>query len=470
MVRYLQCFLMKRGLHKKRNKKREKMSILYNMPHSKKEDIFYPLDNSAIFMAAITGASGPFVFRFYCEMDSPVVVPELQRAVDALFPRFPYFFVRLRRGVFWHYLDPVSTPPLVERELPYPCSSMPHGNDRPLLRIFAYGRRISVEFHHTVTDGTGAIAFLKALVVEYLRNLGMGSEIDDRSLIAAGIKHPREQIESGETEDSYNKYFRPTATVPDKTKQAFLIPGRRMFFAYRETLGSMDIQQVLAKAKNYKVTLTEFLTAIHMEVLQDIYEALPNREQKKVKKVISVQVPVNLRKTYPSRTLRNFFLFVAPYIDVRLGHWTFEELLRRVHHQMQLGLEEKELVRQLKRNVGGERNRFGKIVFLPIKTFVLRIINAIIGVGAYSGSISNVGIFELPDPFASHVVRCGFIPSRARTTGANIGVLSWKNRLYIDIGSLIRDKDFERRFFSKLSSFGIDVFVLTSQEEGDFGL
>jgi NRPS condensation-like uncharacterized protein len=446
--------------------------IVYNigMPHKKQEDAFYSLDNSAIFMAAITGASGPFVFRFYCELDAPVVVPALQDAVDALFPRFPYFFVRLRRGVFWHYLDPVSKPPRVEKELVYPCAPMPRGPDRPAVRIFAYGRRISVEFQHVITDGTGAIAFMRALTVEYLRNIGIGTDVEDRMLIEAGIKHPREPVESEEAEDGYNKYFRPTATVPDKTGQAFTIPGFRMLIAFRETLGSMDVQQVLAVAKGFKVSLTEFLTALHIEVLQDMYEALPRREQKKAKKIISVQVPVNLRKIYPSKSLRNFFLFVAPYIDVRLGHWTFEEILRRVHHQMQLGLEEKELVRQLKRNVGGERNPLGKIVFLPIKTLVLRIINAIIGVGAYSGSLSNVGIIDLPEPFASHVIRYSFIPSRARTTGANVGALTWQNRLYINIGSMVRGKNFEKRFFSKLSSFGIDVFVISSQNEGDFNL
>jgi NRPS condensation-like uncharacterized protein len=462
--------MMKRGVQEKCNKKYQKLSIIQGMPHKKQDDTFYTLDNSAIFMAAIAGASGPFVFRFYCELDTPVIIAALQEAVDALFPRFPYFFVRLRSGVFWHYLDPVTKPPRVEKELRYPCAPMPQGADRPAVRIFAYGRRIAVEFHHVVTDGTGAVAFIRALTVEYLRRIGIGTEVDDAQLVEAGIKHPREPVDSEEAEDGYNKYFRPTATVPDKTGQAFTIPGPRMFIAYRETLGSMDVQQILAIAKSFKVSLTEFLTAVYMDVLQDMYEALPRREQRRAKKIISVQVPVNLRKIYPSKSLRNFFLFVAPHIDVRLGHWTFEEILRRVHHQMQLGLEEKELVRQLKRNVGGERNPFGKIVFLPIKTLVLRIINAIIGVGAYSGSLSNVGIVDLPEPFAAHVIRYSFIPSRARTTGANVGVLTWQNRLYINIGSMVRNRDFERRFYSKLSSFGIDVFIISSHDEGDVNL
>ncbi|MFQ3548073.1 MAG: hypothetical protein SNJ56_07015, partial [Termitinemataceae bacterium] len=188
------------------------------MKKQRNEEVFYPLDNSAIFMAAIASASGPFVFRFYCEVDEPVLIPALQDAVDALFPRFPFFFVRLRMGLFWHYLEPVSKPPQVEREIPYPCASMPGGHDRPLVRIFAYGRRISVEFHHVITDGTGAVTFIKALVVEYLRRkerYTSGLDLFVDPVVLQDIKVPENPPEEGEAEDGYNKYFRPSNTSPN---------------------------------------------------------------------------------------------------------------------------------------------------------------------------------------------------------------------------------------------------------------
>ena len=39
-------------------------------------------------------------------------------------------------------------------------------------RVRAFQNRIAVEFHHSLTDGTGAITFLRALVGEYLRLQG----------------------------------------------------------------------------------------------------------------------------------------------------------------------------------------------------------------------------------------------------------------------------------------------------------
>lgn len=414
------------------------------------EDRYYRLDNSAVFMAAIAGASGPFVYRMYCVLKRPIEHAALNAALKALYPRFPTFFVCLRRGVFWHYLDPISTPPRVEREHFFPCSRIPHGHDRSLVRISAYGRRIACDFHHVVTDGTGSLIFLKALTAEYLRR---SAEVP-ADAPCGDTPRPGDAVEEGEDEDAYARYFRSAATVPDPRPQAFLLPGRRMSLAYRETVGVFSLDDLLRLAKERRVTLTEFLTAVHLDALQEHYESLSRAQRRRAHTTVAVQVPVNLRKIYPSNTLRNFFLFAAPSLDLRLGHWSFDEILHRVHHQLRLGMEEKELVRQLKRNVGGERNPWGRPILLPLKTLVLRMVNRVIGVGAYSGSLSNLGILNFPEPFASCVERFGFVPSRSKDTGANVGVLSVGDRISIHIGSSIRDRSFERIFLRKISAFG----------------
>ncbi len=427
------------------------------------EDRFYRLDNSAVFMAAIAGASGPFVFSMYCELERPVVLPALESALTALFPRFPFLFVSLRRGVFWHYLDPVDHPPRVEAEPPFPCSPIPRRMGHPIIRVSVKGGRITGEFHHVLTDGTGAIAFMKALVVEYLRNIGVGTELGESAL--GDIKRPGQAVDPEEEEDAYQRYFKPHASLPDKSRKSFLIPGLRFdSVAYRQTVGMVEVSQILGLAKAKKVSVTEYLAAVHLSALQELYESLSPAKRRQARPYISIQIPVNLRSIYPSKTLRNFFLFAAPSIDLRLGHWSFDEILHRVHHQLRLGMGEKELLRQLKRNVGGERNPLGRPVFLPIKTLVLRIINQLIGVSAYSGSLSNLGIVELPPVFAAEVRRFGFLPARSKTTGANVGVMTWKGDLYIFIGSMVARPDFERVFFKTLASHGCRIKVESNQE------
>jgi hypothetical protein len=332
-----------------------------------------------------------------------------------------------------------------------------------MIRVCVKGGRITGEFHHVLTDGTGAMAFMKALVVEYLRNIGIGPELGQDTL--GDIKRPGQSVDPEEEEDAYQRYFKPQASLPDKSQKSFLIPGLRFESgAYRQTVGMVDVSQILGLAKAKKVSVTEYLASVHLFTLQGLYESLSPAKRRSARPYLSIQIPINLRSICPSKTLRNFFLFAAPSIDLRLGHWSFDEILYRVHHQLRLGMGEKELLRQLKRNVGGERNPLGRPVLLPIKTLVLRIINQLIGISAYSGSISNLGIVDLPLPFAAEVRRFGFLPARSKTTGANVGVMTWKDELYIFIGSMVARTEFERVFFQTLVSHGCRVTVESNQE------
>lgn len=425
--------------------------------HRSSEDRFYALDNSAVFTAAIAGNAGPFVFRLSCDLDHPIELEALSRSMARMKSRFPFFFVELGHGVFWHYLDPVRGDPRVEAERPFPSAPIKYRRGRPLIRVTAYGRRIACDFHHAITDGTGALLFLRALVAQYLVETGVGAHLPREAF--GDIPRPGDPLDPEEEEDAYARYFKRESPLPEKSPRAFLLPGRRERDRYRETTGVLSLSAALALAKSMKVTLTELLAAVYAAAVQDVYESLPASVRRAARKTIAIQVPVNLRNIYPSRTLRNFFLFAAPLIDLRLGRWSFEEILRRMHHALRLGLERKELLRQMRRNVGGERNPFGRPIFLPIKTLVMRAINASIGVGAYSGSISNLGAIRMPEPLAASIRRFGFVPARARATGANIGVLSWGDELHVTVGSLVVSRSFERCFFSRLAALELEVIV-----------
>ncbi len=42
---------------------------------------YYPLDNSAVFMAATTSTAKPYVYRLSCELDRPVHLPDIEEAL-----------------------------------------------------------------------------------------------------------------------------------------------------------------------------------------------------------------------------------------------------------------------------------------------------------------------------------------------------------------------------------------------------
>ncbi len=430
------------------------------MKAENREEAFWRPDNSAVFTASAATREGPFIFRLSCELKETVDADALERALERSARRFPYLFVVLRRGLFWHYFESAPEAPKPEREGTVPCALRGDDRVKPLCRVFARGRTVACEFHHAVTDGTGGMVFLKTLIIEYLLALGVPLE-------SGGIRHVdfidrTAEPESDEWEDSYRRYFRRDLPPPEEGSKAWLLPGRRFRHAYRVTAAEMPLEKALTLARERKASLTEWLVACYAAALQDI--ALEEKGGKKFrsKALISIQVPVNLRKLYPSRTMRNFFLFAAPSIDLRFGPWEFPDILERVHHQMRLGVTKMEFYRQLKRNVGGELHPLGRGVVLPVKNLALKLMNRRLNLSLYSGSLSNLQAIALPEDAAARVERFLFFPPSNRVTGANVGVLSWKDRLIVTVGSTLEDPSAERFFFRRLAREGLEVRVDTN--------
>lgn len=143
----------------------------------RRADYWYPLDDAAKIYPMSMTDGWMSVFRLSAYMDAPVVPELLQAALHFVLPRFPFFSTEVRRGLFWHYIDGVKRRFVVRPETEPPCAPMDlTAGERQAFRVVYYRERISVEFFHILTDGTGGLAFLTALVSEYLRLLGLSDE------------------------------------------------------------------------------------------------------------------------------------------------------------------------------------------------------------------------------------------------------------------------------------------------------
>jgi len=402
-------------------------------------------------MASVTRRSTPYIYRLSCELDEVVHLPDLEAALDEVSKRFPFVKTALRRGFFWHYLDPIKKPIRVYADSRFPVEYHRLGVlNRYLFRVRVFGSRISCEFHHILTDGTGAMEFLRSLVAVYLTRRGVAC--DDWGT----VRRPDATPHPDELKDAYAGLVGEGVPLPDRLPRAWQLPGPRYrALAYRVTTGTMPVTVALEKARAHGVSLTVFLAAIHLAALQDVYDSDPPREGRS----ITVLVPVNLRRLYRTDSMRNFFLVLPVSIDPRLGHYDFEEILERVNHTLKLNLTEKELNRQLRRNVRGEEQIASRLVPLFLKTAVLRLVASLGSDASSSGSLSNLQSVNMPAPFAARIRRFDFLPSRDAGTGANVGVVSWKDLLSVTIGSLVVDNAFERRFFCRCAAFGIPVTV-----------
>ena len=81
------------------------------------------------------------------------------------------FQVRIRRGVFWHYIEHTDDIPEVSEEHGRPCPLLYGKNFKGGLhyKVTYYYDKINLDIFHALTDGTGALEFLNMLVINYLK-------------------------------------------------------------------------------------------------------------------------------------------------------------------------------------------------------------------------------------------------------------------------------------------------------------
>ena len=416
------------------------------------------LDNAAKIYPAARRRSWSNVFRLSVTLTEKVDRDVLQAALDQVVPRFPSMAAQLRRGVFWYYLQELAQPPGICPEYSYPLAQMGRDETRACaLRVIVHENRIAVEFFHALTDGNGGLVFLKTLVAQYLR-LKYGAKIPCTDGILDITEPPSEE----ELEDSFLKYAGAVA-AGRKEHDAWRLSGTPSE-QLNLTCLMLPTEQALEKAHEYGVSLTQFLTAAMMEALLELQaEVVPKVRRRKAIKVL---IPVNLRKLFPSKTLRNFALYVTPEVDPRLGQYSFRELCQTVHHHMGLEISAKRLGRVIATNVGDEKSLAVKVLPLFIKNAVMKAVFDAVGERKSCLTLSNLGAVKLPEEMARFVQRMDFILSPQAMAPHNCGVISYGDTIYINMIRNIRQSHLELALFRALQRQGLTVTVQSNLPNG----
>jgi NRPS condensation-like uncharacterized protein len=413
-------------------------------------DFWLRLDNAAKIYPAVKDQELTSVFRIAVELKERIKAKQFLEAVHALEERFPYYKVKLKAGFFWYYLEPDTRPIRVMPDQEIPCRAF--DKQELMFRVLAKENMISAEFSHILTDGTGAYEFLKTLLLVYFDKCGLP--------IPAGTYylHPEELPSKEEYEDAYNRYFKKIEAGPPKIPTAFHIPfGLKKAPRFDILTAIIPVEDIMKKAKEHEVSLTEYLVSVYLYSLQQIYEQQSSFSKRIANKILRIEVPVNLRRMFPSRTMRNFSLYVIPGIDLRLGHYTFEEIVKSVYHQMQLETDKKLISKMISRNVGGEKNPFIKSVPLFIKSFILSKLFTL-GTKQYSGVVTNLGKINVSPEINSHINSFLFIPPPPnKILKVNCAVAGFDNKLVLTFGNITKSKELERQFLTFLTAQGIPV-------------
>ena len=415
------------------------------------------LDNAAKIYPAAKRQNWSNVFRLSATLKEPVDREVLASALDVTIRRFPSIAARLRRGAFWYYLQQVPKAPEIREENSYPLVRMTGSEMRRCaLRVIVYDCRIALELFHSLTDGNGALVFLKSLVAEYLQQKH-GIRIPAEHGVLGRLEEPSE----AELEDSFQKYAGPVE-ASRRENDAWRMSGTPEADGFLNvTCFTLPVKDALDLAHSYGVSLTTFLGAAIMQALQQLQaEKVPNPKHRKH---IRLLIPVNLRPIFPSKSLRNFAMYTIPEIDPRLGEYSFGEICAAIRHRMGLDVNPKQMSMRIATNVNSERIAAVKIMPLFVKNIVMKAVFDSVGERKSCLSMSNLGAVKLPEEMKPYVERFDFILGVQATAPYNCGILSYGDTLYINFIRNIREPELEARFYGVLRDMGLKVQVQSNR-------
>ena len=156
-------------------------------------------------------------------------------------------------------------------------------------------------------------------------------------------------------------------------------------------------------------------------------------------------------------------MYTVPELDPRLGDYTFDEICKVIQHTMGLEITQKHMGSVIATNVKDERNPFLRLVPLPVKNLVMKMVFDTVGERKSCLSLSNLGLVKLPEAMKQYVERMDFILGVQAAAPYNCGVLSFGDTVYVNFIRNIRDAGLERHFFAVLQEMGIPVTVESNQ-------
>jgi NRPS condensation-like uncharacterized protein len=424
-----------------------------------KEIGWLKLDNAAKLFPAIMSAELTSVFRITVFLKKPIKFSAIKEAVEISSRRFPYFSVSLGSGLFWYYLEYNHQIPRILTEEKIPCTAFAaKRKNEPLYRILVKENRISVEFIHILTDGGGAFEYLKSLLYTYFILNGNNIPSDEKIIL------PESPISEEEIEDGYKRFFRRKIPPPGKLTKAWHLPFRLDGKPRLKIIRSqITLDKLLEVAQSYGVSVTEYMVSVYLFTLQMIYLEEIEKVKKQKRGVLRIEVPVNLRKKFPSKTMRNFSLFVLPEIDLRLGVYSFDEILKIVKYQLQTGADVKQITRFLSQNVGHEKSPFVRLLPLFIKSMAISAVYKRLGSNQCSGILTNLGRVKLPEEMENLIDAFEVVPTPPNThVKISCAMVTFKNQLRLDFGNISRSTSFEMHFLKYLTESGIPVKVLNN--------
>lgn len=403
----------------------------------------YPLDNSAIIHLAVMRKEHTNSFRITAALTEVVCPKALQSALNHITPRFPTIVAGIRRRFFQYAVVPVETPPQVMQENEI-LSCMTKKEIRTCaIRVLYAEKQISIECFHSLTDGYGGSVFFNTLLAEYfsIQHSEQGHNTEQ-------VCNPVDEINDVEVSDDFLTYA-GADRIPANCRNTYRIPkSASSAESVCVTTGIYPTQELLDAAHKFGVTLTVFLTAVMFDAVMEFQKR--HADRKTPYQPIQIMVPINLRKLFASKSLRNFSLYALPCIEPIDEKLPFEALISSVSEQIQEQTAKEHLKGLITTNVRTQKLFVFRILPLPVKDAVLRVIYHFYGERNSCLSLSNLGEIICPEEISRYIQQIDFTLSPRRDSSYNCGVVSFNGILSIQFSRSCAASELEAIFFERL--------------------
>ncbi len=395
------------------------------------------------------------VFRMSIQLKEETDPDILKEALKKTLDRIPSFRVRMRHSLFADYFE------RNEAECPVRHDIKNFGyrinfkeNNGYLFRVYYHKDRISIDVYHALCDGYGASVFLCTLAGEYLRLKGYSVSNNQFALDVNDVPKAEEY------EDPYELYATSKETCKLLENSVYHKKGSALpVHMANYTTVYMPFSELHSLSKSYRVTVTELLAA----VLMDIHYRKQLNEGKS-KKDVTVQIPVNLRKAFPTVSVRNFVLCLTVRISPRKREYTFEEIVRTVSEQLRAANNKSFLHAYITQTVKLQ-TKVLRFVPLIIKNTAVKVSFAFGAEFSTSALLSNLGPVALPEDMKEYVESYSFFTGPGLVNGCRCGAASVGDRFAFTFSNRYEESDIERAFIKMLTDMGVSVAVESNREE-----
>ena len=299
------------------------------------------------------------------------------------------------------------------------------------------GDEIVLEVFHALTDGNIGGLFFADILTKYVA-LQEGTD----------ILLPERNFSVEDPFRAFGKKipFRDLSVKKYNGKSVVALGGKGNYDRYPRLISTeIDLSYIKQKAADADATLTEYVTAAYLAAIfltQDI----------PLNKPLSLFIPINLRRFFPTNSLRNFVCFERITLTKGSGERTFSELLDEVKKQFC----EKITLDAMQRNV----NDLVTCMSLPIPKYVplflkspcFRLVKKVMNKVRQTAILSNVGAITLPPEAEKHVREIRFFLNVNQNAPLNLAVLSYAGKCILNITCKLTHTEIPEIFFSILRS------------------